>query len=98
MTRRIWADFNGLFGNLLCISHSDSAPDENGARVELREGMVVTAFMEDEDTAGVRDDLLATGIVERAPEELRCLGSRWVLRIDSAGVRNQSQVVEGEEP
>ena len=98
MTQRIWADFNGLFGDLLCISHNDSAPDGNGARVELREGMIVTAFMEDADVDGKPDELNASGIVERAPEGLRCLGSRWVLRIDSAGVRHESDGIGGEAP
>jgi len=26
---RVWADFNGLFGDLLCISHSDSCKDDH---------------------------------------------------------------------
>jgi hypothetical protein len=56
---RVWADFNGLFGEILCLSHRDTAPDQNGKEVQLRGGMVVTAFMEDVDEHGNRDDLLA---------------------------------------
>ena len=96
MSRRLWADFNGLFGDLLCLSHGDSARDESGAQVELREGMAATAVMEDLDANGERDDLVASGLVERSPESLRCLGSRWVLRIDSRGVRHESEVERAE--
>jgi hypothetical protein len=44
----------------------------------------------------VRDDLLATGTVEPAPDWLQCNGSRWVLRIDADGVRHESDLVSGE--
>jgi len=43
---RVDADFYGLFGNLLCLSHSDM-----------------------------------------------CKGSRWVLKIDSNGVRHESEIM-----
>ena len=87
---RLRADFNGLFGDLLCLSHNEVAKDEHGALVQLREGMVVTAFDEDTNDQGERDDLIAHGVVERSPEWLQCNGSRWCLRIDEHGVRHQS--------
>ena len=89
---KLRADFNGLFGELLCLSHRDTSTDEHGAEIRLREGMTVTAFDEDTDEAGRRDHLLASGVVERAPEWLACKGSRWVLRIDSRGVHHQSDL------
>jgi hypothetical protein len=90
---RLRADFNGLFHEwtILCLSHTDTCPDENGVQVPLRAGMMVTAFDEDYED-GVRDDLIATGIVEPAQEWLQCRGSRWILRIDRNGVRRQSEV------
>jgi hypothetical protein len=54
--------------------------------------MLVVAFDEDVDETGKRDDLIATGVVERAPEWLQFRGSRWVLRIDRDGVRNESEI------
>jgi hypothetical protein len=54
--------------------------------------MVVTAYDEDRNELGERDDLLATGIVEPSPDWLSCRGSRWVLRIDSRGVRHESDL------
>ncbi len=89
---RVRADFNGLFGELLCLSHSATCIDETGAEVELRPGITLTAFDEDSDEHGQRDDLLATGTVEPSPDWLQCKGSKWVLRIDQHGVRHQSDL------
>jgi hypothetical protein len=90
--RRLRADFNGLFGDVLCLSHGDTCRDENGEGVVLQAGMVVTAFDEDLNEHGERDDLIATGVVEPSPDWLQCLGSRWCLRIDGSGVRNESEM------
>src|SRR5436309_5572846 len=95
--RRVRADFNGLFGKILCLSHTDSCFDEEGAEVQLSPGMVLTAFDEDANDHGERDDLVATGTVERSPRWLRCNGSRWVLRIDRNGVRNESDIESAEQ-
>jgi len=92
---RLRADFNGLFQGrgwtILCLSHGDTCPDENGIPVPLQAGMVVTAFDEDFED-GVRDDLIATGTVEPSPKWLQCRGSRWILRIDEHSVRHESEI------
>ena len=92
---RVYADFNGLFGEVLCLSHKDTCLDADGNVVTLCEGMTLTAFDEDADEHGNRDDLIASGVVEPSPESLRCLGSRWVLRIDRNGVKHQSDLRNG---
>ena len=89
---RVRADFNGLFGELLCLSHKDTCEDARGNLVKLRAGMVLTAFDEDADEHGNRDDLIASGTVEPSPKWLSCRGSRWVLRIDSNGVKHESEL------
>lgn len=91
-TPKIRADFNGLFGDVLCLSHSDTCLDANGATIQLSVGMKVTASDEDADETGKRDDLIASGVVEPSPPALSCRGSRWVLRIDSNGVRRESEL------
>ena len=53
---RIRADFNGLFGEILCFSHEDTCVDAEGMVVVLREGMILTAFDEDMDEDGNRDE------------------------------------------
>ena len=88
---KLKADFNGLFSEVLCLSHKDTAVDEQGEEVKLVEGMQVTAFDEDMED-GQRDDLIATGTVERSPDWLQCRSSRWVLRIDGNGVRHESDL------
>jgi hypothetical protein len=88
----VWADFNGLFSQLLCLTHKDYCLDAAGNQVPMKAGMMVRAFMEDTDDDGAPDDLVATGVVERSPDWLACRGSRWVLRIDENGVRHRSEV------
>jgi hypothetical protein len=88
---RLRADFNGLFGSILCLSHEDTCLDETGRAVVLRAGMSVTAFdLDSED--GKPDNLLASGTVEPSPEWLQCRGSKWVLMIDGNGVRHESDL------
>lgn len=91
-TTRVRADFNGLFGDVLCLSHEDTCAGETGELIRLREGMSVTAFDEDLDESGTRDDLVARGRVEPAPSWLQGNGSKWVLRIDANGVRHESEL------
>ena len=89
---RVRADFNGLFGELLCLSHKETCLDEKGNLVTLAAGMALTAFDEDADEHGNRDDIIASGIVEPSPPWLQCIGSRWALRIDGNGVRHESDL------
>lgn len=89
---KVQADFNGLFSQVLCLSHRDTCVDSGGNTVPLHAGMSLTAFDEDVDENGNRDDLLASGIVEPSPQWLACRGSRWVLRIDKYGVRHESDL------
>jgi len=93
--KRLWADFNGLFGDLLCLSHEDTCRDEDGDVVTLKSGMAVTVFDEDENEKGERDDIVASGIVEPSPDWLQCKGSRWALRLDARGVCHQSDLKHG---
>jgi hypothetical protein len=92
VTPKLRADFNGLFGEILCLSHEETSVDANGETVQLFAGMEVTAFDIDADETGKRDDLIASGVVEPAPDWLACRGSKWVLKIDSNGVRSESEI------
>jgi hypothetical protein len=87
------ADFNGLFGNILCLSHGPTCKEQSGAEIPLSAGMILTAFDEDADENGNRDDLVATGTVEPSPDWLQCRGSKWILRIDDNGVKSESEPV-----
>jgi len=83
---KLRADFNGLFGEVLCLSHRETCTDENGNPVVVREGMCVLAYDEDQDENGNRDDLIATGVVAKSPGWLRREASVWCLRIGLARV------------
>jgi len=87
---KLKADFNGLFGDVLCLSHADSCLDSNDAMIQLQEGMLVRAYEDDIDDDGNPDELFAEGTVERSPDWLACLGSKWILKIDENGVRHES--------
>lgn len=88
---KVSADFNGLFGDVLCLSHEDTCLDEKETVIRLREGLILTAYEEDADH-GIRDDLIARGKVEPAPAWLQCNGSKWILRIDKNGVKHESDL------
>lgn len=88
---KIRADFNGLFGDVLCLSHEETCFDETGT-VQLDEGLSITAFEDDPNVDGNSDTLVANGKVARAPDWLRCKGSKWVLLIDEKGVYHQSEL------
>lgn len=87
---KIRGDFNGVFGDLLCLSHGETALDENGAEVILTEGLIATAFEPDIDENGVADEIRADGTVIRSPEWLQCLGSKWALRMTDRGIYYRS--------
>lgn len=89
---RLQADFNGLFGDLLCLSHGDTCRDAAGNDVPLAAGMTVTAFEPDTDDDGCPEYLIAAGVVEPSPGWLQCNGSRWALRINEHGVRHQPEI------
>lgn len=88
MTIRLQGDFNGLFGDILCLSHVDTCPDKNGSDVALTDGMQVVAFEKDCFDDGSPAFLIARGVVARSPDWLECNGSLWCLKIDELGVRH----------
>ena len=85
---KISTDFNGFLAvDLLCLAHCETPTDHSGALVELSAGMYAIAFEEDADSEGNPEFLVASGLVERSPEQASHNGSVWSLRVDSRGVR-----------
>jgi len=89
---KLRTDFNGIFGDIICLSHKETCADEAGNPVAVHEGMLALAYDEDVDENGKRDDLIATGVVVRSPTWLRREGSVWCLRVDVHGVRHESDL------
>jgi hypothetical protein len=70
-TVRVRADVNGLFGDILCLSHSNECITDDGETVKPSDGMDLLAYDEDTDANGKRDDLIASGVVESSPSWLK---------------------------
>ena len=91
----VFGDFNGMLErDLLCLSHGPSVRAADGRDIQLAAGMHLTAFTEDADEQGNRDDLFASGVVEASPDYAQCRGSVWSLRIDEDGIRHESDLGE----
>jgi hypothetical protein len=62
----LYVDFNELLEpDLVLLSKGDTKADVNGIVIQLCEGLAVSVFMDDVDSEGRRDDLVANGVVER---------------------------------
>ena len=89
----VLADFNGMLEeDLVCLSHSNTARTFDGRQIELVPGLRLTAYDEDTDDNGKRDDIFVSGVIERSPQEAQCRGSRWSLRFDQNGIRHESDL------
>ena len=89
----VLTDFNGILApGLLCLSHTNEAKTSLGNIIAIEEGMALTAYDLDADDTGKPDHIFASGIVERSPSNAQCRGSVWSLRIDSNGIRHESDI------
>jgi hypothetical protein len=89
----VLADFYGILEpGLLCLSHTNDVTTEQGQIIALHAGMVLTAFDLATDDNGNPGKIFATGVVERSPDYALYKGSLWSLRIDSDGIRHESDI------
>ncbi|PFH04485.1 hypothetical protein BCF11_5268 [Collimonas sp. PA-H2] len=89
----IYVDFNELVElNLVLLSVGDSAAGMNGVTVVLQEGMRVDVYMDDLDEKGNVDNLTASGVVEKNAATGWGQHVKWCCRIDSDGIRPQSEI------
>jgi hypothetical protein len=85
-TSRVYADFQNLDDqNRLRLNCAGTRQDLASQGVQLREGLVLTFYMDDADDHGQPDDLLADGVVHFNEDE-RC----WVAAIDWSALRHAS--------
>jgi len=86
-TPRIYADFQNLDDhNRLRLNCAGTSQDLARHGIELREGLVLTFYMDDADDRGQPDDLLADGRVEFNTEE-----GCWVAVVDWSALRQASE-------
>jgi len=86
-------DFNEMVEpDLVLLSAFDTKKDVAGTVFNLAEGMRVKLRMFDYDSSGTRDDLVATGNVEKTPKGSWADHVKWSCRIDRAGIRVESEI------
>jgi lysophospholipase L1-like esterase len=88
-----YVDFNEMVdANTVLLSAGDSKVDARGVTVQLREGMLVSVYMDDLDENGNVDNLVANGVVTKNTEAGWAAHVKWCCRIDSDGIRPQSGI------
>lgn len=83
---RVYADFNNADPEgRLRLNCAGTIADLSHLGLQLREGLVLTVYMDDTDDQGQPDDLEAVGVVEHSQD------GGWVARIDWDAVRHASE-------
>ena len=93
MKARLYVDFNEMIEeNLVLLSKTDFKIDSNGETIELKEGMTVEIYMDDENERNEKDNLVATGIVELNTEKEWAKNCKWNCRINENGIQRESEL------
>jgi hypothetical protein len=83
---KVYADFSNLDdSNRLRLNCAGTIDDLARQRIELREGLALTFYMDDADDHGQADELRADGVVQCDEND----GS-WVASVDWSAVRHES--------
>ena len=86
-TPKIYADFQNLDDfNRLRLTCAGTTEDLDRQKLQLREGMVLTFYMDDADEQGRPDELTAEGVVHYNKDE-EC----WVAAIDWSAIHHASE-------
>ena len=72
----VWVDFNRGGRDVVYLDLPGTEADLRRLGIELSAGLVLNVWDQDGNHAGERDDLLATGVVERDP-----VRGAWLLRV-----------------
>jgi hypothetical protein len=84
--QKIYADFHNLDdSNRLRLTCAGTVEDLKRQGIELREGLVLTFYMDDADDRGEPDEILTEGVVQNDERE-----SIWVASVDWAAVYHAS--------
>ncbi|MFI5455472.1 MAG: hypothetical protein ACHRXM_08470 [Isosphaerales bacterium] len=83
---KVYADFQNLDdSNRLRLTCAGTIEDLARHRIELREGLVLTFYMDDADDQGEPDELRTEGVVHY--DECEC---SWVASVDWSAIRHTS--------
>lgn len=94
----IYVDFNEMLDrDLVLLSRGDTKRDVRSQTVEMQEGVPVTIYMDDPDINENSSYLVADGVIERNQDKGWSKYVLWCCRIDSKGIRHQSELPQTEE-
>jgi hypothetical protein len=86
----IYADFHNLDdSNRLRLTSAGTKEDLERHRIELREGLVLTFYMDDANDQGEPDELRTEGVVHYDKHE-----STWVASVDWSAIRRASDILD----
>lgn len=89
---RICVDFNEMpTGDEVLLSKGDKVLDSSGKVISLSDGMRVAVYMDDTDSSGRPDNLIAEGVASRNHHGGWTTAARWVMKIDRHGIRHESE-------
>jgi hypothetical protein len=84
--QRVYADFQNLDdSNRLRLTCAGTMNDLTRQSIELREGLVLTFYMDDADDQGDADELRTDGVVHYDQEDCS-----WVASVDWSALRHAS--------
>ena len=90
---RIYVDFNELIeDNLVLLSKTDFKQNSDGVPIELKEGMKVKIYMDDQNESNEEDNLIAAGVVELNNFGGWTKATKWCCRIDDKGINHESDL------
>jgi len=89
---KIYIDFNAMIEHdLILLSKTDFKKDSNGNMIQLKKGMRIKVYMDDEDEFGKPDNLIAYGTVE--PNNSGAFKTcKWNFRVDTNGIHHESEL------
>jgi len=88
---RIYVDFNEMI-DLVLLSKYDFKLNSNGENIKMIEGKKIDIYMDDENDKGFKDNLIASGIVERNNSGIFEV-AKWCCRIDENGIQHESDII-----
>ena len=78
--------------NLVLLSKSDFKENSDGIIIELKEGMSIKIYSDDENDLNEVDNLIADGIVELNTYGGWTKTAKWNCRIDKNGIKHESDI------
>jgi hypothetical protein len=90
---RIYVDFNEMIeDNLVLLSKTDFKQNSAGITIELKDGMNIKIYSDDENNLNEEDNLIADGIVELNTYGRWTKTAKWNCRIDRSGIKHESDI------